>query len=298
MPSNARKDLRTGGTGDRVSIADAAPVVAMAEFDKYLGPNVAVDIAVLTLDEGGLAVLVQDRTKAPRGKVLPGRFLRKGETVGDGLGAALMKVGLDIGPIDAALDGVAGESHPIGTPRVHLVGVFDKPGRDKRSTWSMSLAYYLVQPRDRLREVEGEFVPVGPDGSIKAKLLFDHEPIVKKAAAELRAQYELTPDPENLCGTDEITLPQLQAIHQSVLGEDVRTDTFRRRMEAMLTKVPDPDDPTGARQKTCPSGDKGGPPTRVWKRLPAKDGTPRESHRLLQLPRDPNPRRRASGLPR
>lgn len=39
-------------------------------------------------------------------------------------------------------------------------------------------------------------------------------------------------------------------------------------------------------------------PTRVWKRISAKDGAPRESHRLLQLPRDPNPRRRTSGLQR
>lgn len=273
-------------------------MVAMAEFDKYRGPNVAVDIAVLTLDQGRLAVLVQDRTKAPRGKVLPGRFLRKGETVGDGLRAALMKVGLDIGPIDAALHGVAGESVPIGTPRAHLVGVFDKPGRDKRSSWSMSLAHYLVHPRDQLEHVEGEFVPIRPDGSIEPKLLFDHDAIVKRAAAELREEYELFPDPENLSGTDELTLPQLQEIHQWVLGEDVRTDTFRRRMEAMLIKVPDPDDLTGVRQKTCPSGEKGGPPTRVWKRLPTKDGAPRESHRLLQLPRDPNPRRRVSGFHR
>lgn len=257
----------------------------MAEFDDHRGPNVAVDIAVLTLDQDHLAVLVQGRAKAPRGKVLPGRFLREGETVGDGIRAALMKVGLDLGPIDAALDSVGGESVPIGAARAHLVGVFDKPGRDKRSTWSMSLAHYLVQPRDRLREVEGEFVPIRLDGSIEPKLLFDHDAIVKKAAAELREEYELTPDPENLAGTDEITLKELQTIHQFVLGEEVRTDTFRRRMEAMLTKVPDPNDPSGTRQKTLPSGEKGGPPTRVWKRIPSTGGASRESHRLLRLPR-------------
>ena len=52
--------------GDRVRIANATPLVAMAEFDNFPGPNVAVDIAVLTLDQGDLAVLVQDRPKAPR----------------------------------------------------------------------------------------------------------------------------------------------------------------------------------------------------------------------------------------
>lgn len=259
-------------------------MAATAEFDKYRGPNVAVDIAVLTLDQGGLAVLVQDRPKAPRGKVLPGRFLRKGETVGAGVRAALKKVGLDIGPIDAALDGNAGGS-PNGTARAHLVGVFDKPGRDKRSTWSMSLAHYLVLPRDRLNDVQGEFVPVKPDGSIEPKLLFDHDAIVKKAADEVRAQYELTPDPENLCGTGEVTLPQLQEIHQQVLGEEVRTDTFRRRMEASLTKVPDPTDPKGNRQKTRPSGERGGPPTRVWRKSLGASGAPKDPHRLLRLPR-------------
>lgn len=284
MPRTAIRDARKGGPRDWVRIADA-PGAEMAEFDDYRGPNVAVDIAVLTLDRGHLAVLVQDRRKAPRGKVLPGRFLRQGETVGDGLHAALLKVDLDLGPIDAALDSVAGESVPIGAPRAHLIGVFDRPGRDKRSTWSMSLAHYLVQPRDRLGEVKGDFVPIRLDGSIEPELLFDHDAIVKKAAGELRAQYELTPDPENLGGTDEITLPELQAIHRWVLGEEVRTDTFRRRMEAMLTMVPDPNDPTGTRQKMRPSGEKGGPPTRVWKRISSTGGADRGAHRLLQLPR-------------
>ena len=131
--------------------------------------------------------------------------------------------------------------------------------------------------RNRLDNVEGEFVPVRLDGSIEPMLLFDHDAIVKKAAQELRARYELTPDPENLLDTDEITLPDLQAIHQEVLDEEVRTDTFRRRMEAMLTMVPDPNDPTGTRQKTRPSGERGGPPTRVWQKIPLGEGPLKES---------------------
>lgn len=256
----------------------------MAEFDNYPGPNVAVDIAVLTLDRGHLAVLVQNRPKAPRGKVLPGRFLREKETVAEGLRGALAKVGLDIGPINATLDRNAGGS-PTDATRAHLIGVFDEPGRDKRSTWSMSLAHYLVLPPDRFNEVKGELVPVNPDGSIELELLFDHDAIVQKAADELRAQYELTPDPENLLDAGEITLPDLQEVHQQVLGEKVRTDTFRRRMEAMLTMVPDPNDPTGNRQKTRPSGERGGPPTRVWQRISEAEGPLKDSHRLLRLPR-------------
>jgi 8-oxo-dGTP diphosphatase len=263
----------------------------MAAFDKYPRPNVAVDIAVLTLDGDGLdgdglAVLIQNRTKNPRGNVLPGRFLRKGETVGDGLRAALWeKAGLEVGPIDAALAHRVAESDSTNPTKAHLVGVFDKPGRDPRSTWSMSLAHYLVLPPNRCNEAKGEFVPVRPDGSVEPELLFDHDAIVREAASHLRAQYEMTPDPENLCTDREITLPDLQAVHEAVLGEPVRVDTFRRRMQALLDEVIDPDDPKGRRKKTRPSGPRGGPPTRLWAKRSLSGGVPDEAHQRLRLPR-------------
>ena len=72
------------------------------------------------------------------------------------------------------------------------------------------------------------FVHVRHDGSVEPELLFDHDAIVREAARDLRARYELTPDPENLWGDREITLPDLQDVHEAVLGERVRVDTFRR----------------------------------------------------------------------
>jgi 8-oxo-dGTP diphosphatase len=250
---------------------------------------VAVDIAVLTLVNDALVVLIQNRTSGPRGKVLPGRFLREGETVGDGLRAAFReKVGLDVGPIDAALDHVVAESDSTKATKGHLVGVFDKPGRDRRSSWSMSLAHYVVLPLDRLDGAKGEFVRVRHDGSVEPQLLFDHDAIVREAARDLRARYELTPDPENLCAESEITLPDLQNIHEAVLGERVRIDTFRRRMEALLDEVIDPNDPKGKRKKTRPSGPTGGPPTRLWVKRSWSDGVPGEANRLLRLPRAVN----------
>jgi 8-oxo-dGTP diphosphatase len=258
----------------------------MADFDKYRGPNVAVDVAVLTRAADALAVLIQNRMKNPRGKVLPGRFLREGETVSDGLRAALWeKAGLEVGPIDAALDHGVAESDSTNPTKAHLVGVFDKPGRDRRSTWSMSLAHYLVLPLDRLNGAKGEFVPIRHDGSVEPELLFDHDAIVREAARDLRAQYELTPDPENLWTDREITLPDLQDVHEAVLGERVRVDTFRRRMEALLDEAIDPDDPKGRRKKTRPSGPSGGPPTRLWAKRSLFNGVPGEANRLLRLPR-------------
>ena len=257
----------------------------MAEFDEYRGPNLAVDVALLTYVGESLAVLVQSRATRPRGKVLPGRFLREGETVGDGLRAALEdKVGLEMGPIDAALDHGT-EPHPNVSTRAHLIGVFDKPGRDRRSSWSMSLAHYLVLPPERVEGAKGDFIPVRRDGSVELDLLFDHDAIVREAARDLRERYESTPDPEYLLGDHEITLPDLQDVHETVLGERLRTDTFRRRMEALLDEVIDPDDPTGRRVKARPSGPNGGPPTRLWARRSSVGVVPSETNRLLRLPR-------------
>jgi 8-oxo-dGTP diphosphatase len=258
----------------------------MADFDEYRGPNMAVDVAVLTCVAGGLAVLIQNRKSSPRGKVLPGRFLREGETVGEGLRAALWgKAGLEVGPIDAALDHTVAESDLTKPTNAHLVGVFDRPGRDRRSTWSMSLAHYLVLPPDRVEGAKGEFMPVRGDGSVEPALLFDHDAIVRKASRDLRARYELTPDPEHLLTDGEMTLPDLQQVHEAVLGERLRVDTFRRRMEALLDEVIDPDDLNAKRKKTRPSGPSGGPPTRLWARRSSIDDVPVEANRLLRLPR-------------
>jgi hypothetical protein len=93
------------------------------------------------------------------------------------------------------------------------------------------------------------------------------------------------PDPANLLADPEITLPDLQDLHEAVLGERVRTDTFRRRMEALLDEVIDPDDPKGKRNKTRPSGPSGGPPTRLWTKRSMPNDVPGQANRLLRLPR-------------
>jgi 8-oxo-dGTP diphosphatase len=120
---------------------------------------------------------------------------------------------------------------------------------------------------------------------VEPELLFDHDAIVREAAKDLRARYELTPDPEHLLADREITLPDLQQVHEAVLGERVRVDTFRRRMEALLDELVDPDDPKGKRKKTRPSGPNGGPPTRLWVKRSSVGDVGGKPSRLLRLPR-------------
>src|SRR4051794_29390669 len=107
----------------------------MEDLTTYPRPNVAVDVAVLTVissldprsQPGELAVLVQERTDEPRGWALPGRFLREGETVRDSIEATLR---------DKA-HVLVGSAHP------RLLRVFDSPDRDPRG-WTLSLAHALV----------------------------------------------------------------------------------------------------------------------------------------------------------
>src|SRR4051812_6792633 len=104
----------------------------MEDLSIYPRPNVAVDVAVLTVipspaprrEPGQLAVLVQERTDEPRGWALPGRFLREGETVADSIRATLnQKAGLN-----------------VDNARPRLLRAFDAPDRDPRG-WTISLAH-------------------------------------------------------------------------------------------------------------------------------------------------------------
>jgi len=196
----------------------------------YPRPSVAVDVAVLTVvpgedlspsrrwsEQGTLAVLVHRR---PSGEwALPGTFLHEGERLADAVARALHdKLGLD---------GV--------TP--HQLRVFDDPTRDPRG-WVLSVAHAVVIPHGRLTGMLGErddvtLRPRRTIGDAVADLAFDHQQIVAEAVDELRALYQDHPDPLGLL-PQPFTLLQLRMLHETIIGEALQKDTFRRRMEPHL----------------------------------------------------------------
>lgn len=221
----------------------------MEDLSTYPRPNVAVDVAVLTVlpspeprsTPGHLAVLVQDRSDEPRGRALPGRFLREGETVRDS--------------VEATLRDKAHVSVPAARPR--LLRVFDSPDRDPRG-WTLSLAHALVLPPELVTGATGTWVPIDGTGSLAdhGPLLFDHDTIVREAAASVRSRYELDPDPDGLLA-NAYSLADLKQTHEAVLGEMLQRDTFRRRMAPRLTPALGED----GRQLTRVDG---GRPARLW----------------------------------
>ena len=240
------------------------------ELSAFRGPHVAVDVAVLTVvpeevsatGRAQLAVLVAERDSSPAGPVLPGRFLRQGQTVAQAVADALrVKAGL------------ADVQVP---PR--LLRVFDDPARDARG-WTLSLGHAVSVPFDRMDGASGALVHVDARGVAQtgAALLFDHDVIVREAAQDIRARYELAPDPDALLEED-FTLAELRHLHEGVLGQPLRKDTFNRRMVDLLKPQRGPDGSPTLRAR-------GGRPAQVYRRATAQKVPPTASRRLV-LPRD------------
>ncbi|WP_203231028.1 NUDIX hydrolase [Nocardioides caldifontis] len=247
----------------------------MAELNRYPRPNVAVDLALMTVlpaegrtAVGRLGILLQPVDDA---WALPGRFLRPQQTMEDAVADVLgIKVGLRITP-----------------SRLTLLGVFDDPARDPRA-WTMSLAHALALPADELESAQGELVGVDLQGRPRPKrpLLYDHADIVSAAVAAIRARYERRPDPDGLLA-GPFTLAELRAVHEAVLGEPLLRDTFNRRMTPHLSPVLERDGSPAVRSS-------GGRPAQLYLTRQQRQLSDDERRRLL-LPRDQRPRGRTRG---
>ncbi|MBH0081963.1 NUDIX hydrolase [Salinibacterium sp. SWN167] len=188
----------------------------------YPRPSVAVDTAVLTVPPGGelSALLVRAGAGVGTGTGtgtgtawrLPGTFLHEGELLADAVLRSLRTKA-----------GVSGLS-----PR--QLHVFDDPARDNRG-WVLSVAHLDVVPWPSLTidESLAKVVPVADAGALP----YGHNDILDQAVATLRTRYAAAPDPAGLL-EHPFTLRQLQHLHETVAGEPLMRDSFRRAMEPQL----------------------------------------------------------------
>ncbi|MGP3707823.1 NUDIX hydrolase [Gordonia paraffinivorans] len=189
----------------------------------YARPNVAVDIAVLTVAEGALNVVIQ---RDAEGRVsLPGRFIRERHTVEQTVREVLeLKLGLSPDHV-----------------RPHLLAVFSDPDRDPRG-WTISIAHAVALPNVGLSGVIGELAPVTPTGRLASgeELLYDHAEIIAAATDTLRERYEDQADPDDLL-RPPYTLSELRQLHEAVLGRPLMRDSFNRRVKPLLEPQLDAD---------------------------------------------------------
>ncbi|WP_144629905.1 NUDIX hydrolase [Bordetella genomosp. 13] len=174
-----------------------------------------VDVVLLTLREGALHVVLLERRADPYAGMpaLPGGYIRPRE---------------DATAWDAAAR-MLREKTGIVSPYLEQLATYSGERRDPRG-WSLSVVYYALVPAELLPEC-GKGLSVAPVADLP-DLPFDHAEIVGLAVSRVRAKSQYSSLPVYLCG-ERMTLPQLQAVYEAVLGESINKVSFRRKVEEL-----------------------------------------------------------------
>lgn len=187
-------------------------------LDGFPRPSVAVDIVVLTVepDAGEPSVLLVRR---PGGDLaLPGTFLHGGRQgrlhERETLSEAVQRCLRDKAGVHGALP--------------EQLFVFDKPDRDERG-WVLSAAHLAVVPFARLEDQrDQDLTSLLPVSAVPA-LPWEHNEIVDKAIATIRARYANAADPDHLL-PERFTMRELMQLHDAVAGTPWPRMKFRRHM--------------------------------------------------------------------
>jgi 8-oxo-dGTP diphosphatase len=211
----------------------------VSELETYPRPSLAVDPAILSVEDGRLVTLLWRRENPPSDGAwaLPGVFVNEDESLEEAVARGLAtKAGI--------------------TDRVvtHQMLTWNKPGRDPRG-WVVTVAYLVLLHASRLdlaasaNGTTGRFVvevprrPAadmavrlhGPNGEL-VQPAFDHDQILGHVVWRLRDQIwrsdvalELLPK--------KFTLRELQQVFEAVLGRPLNKDSFRRRVTQTMGLV-------------------------------------------------------------
>lgn len=188
----------------------------MAE-KKRLFPIVTADVALFTLDDLRLRVLLIQRANnpTPGGWALPGGVLNP--------------------EIDDSLDHTAtrilAAKTRVAVPHLEQVTTHSGPDRDPRG-WSVSTLYYALLPSDQVPAVAGDKTesiewcdPERPGH----RLAFDHRELLAKALHTLRDKVSRGALPLHLLPA-KFTLTELQRACEAILGQELDKGAYRRQI--------------------------------------------------------------------
>lgn len=187
------------------------------------GARVAVDVAVFTVRDGALHVLLVETTGGPFAGAwaLPGGLVRDDES------------------LDAAAARELAARTGVGGVYLEQLYTFGRPDRDPHAR-VVSVAYVALIPHGR-----GPARPAHPKYRRVAwcpvrklpPLGYDHADVVRVAVARLRAKLQYT----NLVYTllaPAFTLSELQAVYEAILGRRLDRRNFRKKILASGLLVP------------------------------------------------------------
>lgn len=197
-------------------------------FDR---PSVAVDLVLMSVKNGQLVAMLQQRDNHPfkNSWALPGGFVGMSES------------------IDDAAARILGEKAGMANCFLEQLYTFGAPKRDPR-TRVISVAYFALLPFKQFEKAleikidlslsklnvpwsgeTGGPVNALDDANAALTLAFDHREILGLAVKRLRGRLDYSPIAFALLPS-LFTLRQLQNVHQAILGVELRKPAFRRRM--------------------------------------------------------------------
>ncbi len=183
-------------------------------------PFTRLEIAVMSLIDGVLQVLLARRAEAPHaGKwALPGGVLR---------------IDLDRS-LDMAARRVMNERLCLELPFLRQLCAVGGPTRDPRAPWALSVVYRALVPAEQLEPSAGKRIealawrPV-EDAIGDKQLAFDHAALIGQSVKATREEIDALELPFEFL-PQEFTLGELQATCEQLLGRRLDKSSFRRRL--------------------------------------------------------------------
>jgi ADP-ribose pyrophosphatase YjhB (NUDIX family) len=181
-----------------------------------LYPLVFVDIALFTIEDNALRVLLVRRAEPPLADswALPGGLLKP--EVDSGLEEAARRVLRDKVTVDI--------------PHLKEVRTFSGSDRDPRG-WSVAVLFYALLPRNRIDALvrsKVDAVRWAEPVAERRQLAFDHGLQLEAAVHELRSKVGRGDLPLHLM-PPHFTLTDLQRTCEAILGRPLDKGVFRRR---------------------------------------------------------------------
>ncbi|GAB4587787.1 NUDIX hydrolase [Nocardia sp. IFM 10818] len=185
---------------------------------------IAVDLAVLTVRDGRLQILLVERGIEPwRGFLaLPGGFLDNNRE-----------------DLDTAAERELAEETGLDLGHAHLeqLRTYGSPNRDPRRR-VVTVCYLAFVPDLPAPEAGGDaraaaWLPVesvlSAGGSVRTRLAFDHEQIISDAVERARNKLEYTTLATRFCPA-EFTVTELRRVYEIVWGETLDQRNFHRKI--------------------------------------------------------------------
>lgn len=190
------------------------------DFKKYPMPFLRIELAVLSIVDGGLAVLIGKRTSRP----FTGQWALPGGVV---------RVDLDR-DLDAAVQRIAMERMKVELPFKRQLCAVGSKNRDPRD-WSVSIVYRALLPHDAFAPQAGKRIealkwcPVD-EAIADNRLAFDHADLIEQAVVTTRHEIERIELPVGFL-PERFTLGELQTTCEQILGHRIDKSSFRRKLD-------------------------------------------------------------------